>query len=59
MIDIDCLVKYNENDTFKTINNEKIMQWFQNIKTHRGKLNKLILDVTLNCKLHLYVLNKN
>jgi len=31
----DCLVTYIENDIFKTINNEKIMQQFQDTKTRR------------------------
>jgi len=35
----DCLVTYIENDIFKTISNEKIMQRFQCIKTCRGQLN--------------------
>jgi hypothetical protein len=35
----DCLVTYIEKDIFKTINNEKIMQRFQGMKTRRGQLN--------------------
>jgi hypothetical protein len=35
----DCLVTYIENDIFKTINNKKIMQRFQGMKTRRGQLN--------------------
>jgi hypothetical protein len=35
----DCLVMYIEKDIFKTINNEKIMQRFQGMKTRRGQLN--------------------
>jgi hypothetical protein len=35
----DCLVTYIKKDIFKTINNKKIMQRFQNIKTRRGQLN--------------------
>jgi hypothetical protein len=31
----DCLVTYIENDIFKTINNEEIMQRFQGMKTRR------------------------
>jgi hypothetical protein len=35
----DCLVTYIENDIFKTICNEKIMQRFQGMKTCLGQLN--------------------
>ncbi|XP_062158778.1 uncharacterized protein LOC133866265 [Alnus glutinosa] len=35
----DYLVTYIEKDIFKTINNEKIMQRFQGMKTRRGQLN--------------------
>jgi hypothetical protein len=35
----DCLVMYIEKDIFKTINNEKIMQRFQGMKTRREQLN--------------------
>jgi hypothetical protein len=35
----DCLVMYIEKDIFKTINNEKIMQRFQGMKTRRGQHN--------------------
>jgi hypothetical protein len=35
----DCLVTYIEKDIFKIINNEKIMQRFQGMKTRREQLN--------------------
>jgi hypothetical protein len=35
----DYLVTYIENDIFKTINNKKIMQQFQGMKTRQGQLN--------------------
>jgi hypothetical protein len=35
----DCLVTYIENDIFKTISNEKIMQRFKGMKTRRGQVN--------------------
>jgi len=35
----DCLVTYIENDIFKTISNEKIMQRFQGMKIRRRQLN--------------------
>jgi hypothetical protein len=38
----DCVVTYVESDIFKTINDEEIMQWFQNMKTYQEQLNKLI-----------------
>ena len=34
----DCLVTYIEKETFDTIDNEKIMQQFQNMKTQREHL---------------------
>ena len=34
----DCLVVYIERDVTCSIDNETIMQWFQNIKTHRMQL---------------------
>ena len=34
----DCLITYIENDIFKTISNEEIMQRFQGMKTRRGQL---------------------
>ena len=37
----DYLVTYIEKDIFKTIECEEIMQWFQNMKNHRGRLNKI------------------
>jgi hypothetical protein len=36
----DCLVMYIENYIFKTINNKKIMQGFQGMKTRKEQLNK-------------------
>jgi hypothetical protein len=41
----DRLVTYIDNDIFKIINNKVIMQRFQNIKIHRGQLNKLTLEI--------------
>jgi hypothetical protein len=43
----DRLVTYIDNDIFKIINNKEIMQRFQNIKIHRGQLNKLTLEIFL------------
>ena len=37
----DCLVTYIEKDIFKTIEYEKIMQRFQNMKNRRGQLSKI------------------
>ena len=37
----DCLVTYIDKDKFKTIECEKIMQQFQNMKNHREQLSKL------------------
>ena len=37
----DCLVTYIEKDIFKTIECEKIMQRFQNMKNRRGQLSKI------------------
>ena len=37
----DCLVRYIDKDIFKTIECEKIMQRFQNMKKHREQLSKL------------------
>ena len=37
----DCLVTYIDKDIFKTIECEEIMQRFQNMKNHQGKLSKL------------------
>jgi hypothetical protein len=34
----DCLIMYIENDIFKTISNEEIMQRFQGMKARRGQL---------------------
>jgi hAT family C-terminal dimerisation region len=34
----DCLVTYIERDLFKNVDNERIMQRFQNMKTRRGRL---------------------
>ncbi|XP_050156296.1 uncharacterized protein LOC126630229 [Malus sylvestris] len=34
----DCLVAYIEKDIFNSIEDEAIMQWFQNMKTRRGQL---------------------
>jgi hypothetical protein len=34
----DCLITYIENNIFKTISNEKIMQRFQCMKTRQGQL---------------------
>ena len=34
----DCLVTYIESDVFDTVDNEAIMQRFQNMKTRRGQL---------------------
>jgi hypothetical protein len=42
----DCLATYVENDIFKTIINEKIMQQFQRMKAGRGQLYKVTLDMT-------------
>ena len=37
----DCLVTYIEKNIFKTIEYEKIMQLFQNMKNRRGQLSKI------------------
>ena len=37
----DCLVTYIDKDILKTIECEKIMQQFQNMKNHREQLSKL------------------
>ena len=37
----DCLVTYIEKNIFKTIEYEKIMQQFQNMKNRRGQLSKI------------------
>jgi hypothetical protein len=37
----DCLITFIEKKIFNTMNNEKIMQKFQNIKPRRGKLSSL------------------
>ena len=37
----DCLVTYIEKNIFKTIECEKIMQRFQNMKNRRGQLSKI------------------
>ena len=34
----DCLVTYIESDVFDAVDNEAIMQRFQNMKTRRGQL---------------------
>jgi hypothetical protein len=34
----DCLVTYIERDLFKNVDNERIMQRFQNMKTRRDRL---------------------
>ncbi|CAK8576123.1 unnamed protein product [Lathyrus sativus] len=34
----DCLVTYIESDIFDSVENEKILQHFQNMKTHREQL---------------------
>ncbi|KAH7679324.1 Ribonuclease H-like protein [Dioscorea alata] len=34
----DCLVTYIERDIFNNIDNETIIQWFQNMKSRRGQL---------------------
>ena len=51
----DCLVTYIENDIFNIICNEELMQRFQNIKTHRGKLNKLTLRVAKKIVSYIYM----
>lgn len=43
----DCLVMHIDNDIFKIISNEEIMQRFQNMKIHRRQLNKLTLEIFL------------
>jgi hypothetical protein len=43
----DCLVTYIDNDIFKIISIEEIMQRFQNMKIHRRQLNKLTLEIFL------------
>ena len=34
----DILIVYKEIDIFRSIDNEVIMQWFQNMKTRRNQL---------------------
>ncbi|CAK8576120.1 unnamed protein product [Lathyrus sativus] len=34
----DCLITYIESDIFDSVENEKIIQHFQNMKTHREQL---------------------
>ncbi|CAK8576122.1 unnamed protein product [Lathyrus sativus] len=34
----DCLITYMESDIFDSVENEKILQHFQNMKTHREQL---------------------
>lgn len=34
----DCLVTYIESDIFDNVRNEKIIEHFQNMKTHREQL---------------------
>ncbi|CAK8576118.1 unnamed protein product [Lathyrus sativus] len=34
----DCLITYIESDIFDSVENEKILQHFQNMKTHREQL---------------------
>jgi hypothetical protein len=57
----DYLFTYIENDAFKPIRNEEIMQWFQNMKTTRQeRLNKLTLGAKLQVThINIYNLNDN
>jgi hypothetical protein len=37
----DCLITFIEKRIFNTVDDERIMQIFQNMKSHRGKLSSL------------------